>query len=367
MKIAVITRHAISNYGSLLQAMATQQVIERLGHTCKIIDYVRKDESYLEYEKTMLAAKPDWNKSIFKKVIYLLLRQLECIVVGIKFEKAQKRYLKLTRRYETCNQLILNKPVADIYMTGSDQVWGPVGNGSYDNVYCLSFTNETDKRISYAASFGHTNMTKELEKYYKKWLSRYDYISVREESAVEIIEKIGMDSSQVIDPTLLLDSAYWDIYTKSIKQEKYILIYQLHNDKRVGKYAKKVAKARNLKLIRISASLHQIVREGRFVWLPEVGEFLSYIKNAECIITDSFHGTAFAINFNTPFVEILPNNNTCTRNKNILNMIGLSDRILANDEDIDLAWKEVDFTAVNRILAQKRRESLEILKQMINS
>lgn len=367
MKVSVITRHAITNYGSLLQAIATQQIIENLGHTCEIVDYVRYDESYYKHEKTLLARKPEWNNNLFKKMVYLALRQPESIIAGKQFEKAQRKYLNLTKRYSHFQMLSIHKPIADVYMTGSDQVWGPVENGSYDSSYCLSFTENSDKRIAYAASFGHTDMTKKLESFYKKWLSRYNYIAVRESSAVKILNKIGINALHVIDPTLLLDSIFWEKYTKPIKQKKYILVYQIHNDRRVGAFADNIARAMNLPLIRISTALHQINREGKLIWCPEMGEFLSYIKNAECMITDSFHGTAFAINFNTSFVEILPNNNTETRNTDILKMTGLSGRILRDDENIKLAQERIDFTSVNKILCNKRQESLLILKQMIEA
>lgn len=367
MKVAVITRHAIANYGSILQAIATQQVIEDMGHICEIIDYVRTDETYFQREKTLLVRKTKWNNSFIRRIIYLALRQPESIVAGKYFEKAQKKYLNITERYSDIKQLENNKPIADIYMTGSDQVWGPVENGSYDSSYCLSFTNEADKRIAYAASFGHTDMNPETERYYKKWLRRYKYITVREDSAVEFLKRIGIESLQVMDPTLLLDKTAWNAYTKPIKQKKYVLVYQLHNDNRVGIYADKVAKAMGLQLVRISVSFHQIGRKGKFVWCPEISEFLSYIKYAECVITDSFHGTAFAINFNVSFVEVLPNNNTGTRNLSILKMLDLSERILGEKDDILLAQKKIDFLKVNKILEKKRRESLDILKQMIEN
>lgn len=365
MKAAVITRHGISNYGSLLQAMATQQVIEDLGHTCEIIDYIRIDESYMQHEKTLLKRKPEWNDNPIKRMMYLSVRQPAGIAAGKYFEKAQKKYLKLSKRYTTGEQLVQDRPKADVYITGSDQVWGPVENGSYDSSYCLSFTEESDRRIAYAASFGHTDMTPELENYYKKWLSRYESIAVREDSAVEILRNMGIQAVQVLDPTLLLDASYWSRYTQPIREGKYLLIYQLHNDRRLDEYAEKAAASTKLPLIRISASLHQISRKGKFVWLPETGQFLSYIKNAECLITDSFHGTAFAINFHTPFVEVLPDNNTGTRNMSILKMTGLMDRILTNVNDTALAERKIDYTEADRILADKRKESLGILRSMI--
>lgn len=367
MKVAVITRHAIINYGSLLQAFATQQVIENLGHECEIIDYIRDDESYAKHELTLLARKPEWNDSLIKKIVYLALRQPESIASGKKFEREQKKYLHLTKRYTCLKQLVNNKPKADVYMTGSDQVWGPVENGSYDSSYCLSFTNNADKRIAYAASFGRTDLSSETHDYFIKWLERYKFICVREDGAVKLLKRWGLDAVQGLDPTLLLDGNFWHRYMNPIKANDYVLVYQLHNDKRVGAYAKKVAESMGLPLIRISSSFHQVFREGRFIWCPSVGEFLSYIKNAKCLITDSFHGTAFAINLHTQFVEVLPNNNTGARNISILRLTSLSDRILDKDDDINLAEKLIDFSKTEQIIAEKRRESIELLKQMIEN
>ena len=142
-------------------------------------------------------------------------------------------------------------------------------------------------------------------------------------------------------------------------------MYQLHSDKKLGKYARKVAKEKGLPLIRVSASLHQMSREGKFVWCPDLSTFLAYIKNAECIITDSFHGTAFAINFNTPFVEVLPNNNTGTRNMSILSLTKLTEQILQDENNIALANNTVDFSYANDVIAKMRKESIARLKKMI--
>ncbi len=365
MKIAVITRHAITNYGSLLQAMATQKVIEELGHSCEIIDYIRKDESYFQYEATALRRKPNWYNHFMKRTLYLALRQPESIIAGIRFEKARKKYLAMTRRYTSAEQLLKEKPLADVYMTGSDQVWGPVVSGEYDNSYCLGFTADSDKRISYAASFGWAEMEQNLTEYYKKWLSRYHHIAVREDKAVSILEGIGIQACQVLDPTFLITAADWEKYTVPIPDKKYVLVYQLGNTTNLSSYARKIAQKKGLKLLRISPYLHQISRAGKLIWLPNPGQFLSYIKNAECMVTDSFHGTAFAINFNTPFVEVLPNNNTKSRNTSILNLTGLSDRILKSEEDTELADKPIDFMKANQILAEERLKSLAVLKEMI--
>lgn len=364
MKIAVITRHAITNYGSLLQALATQVTIEKLGYECEIVNYIRKDESYKSHEKTLLKRKTEWNRNPIKRLVYLLLRQPESCLAGKKFECEQNKYLKLSKMYVSQDELMNDRPYADVYMTGSDQVWGPTEDGSYDSSYCLAFVPDSVKKIAYAASFGHTDMTEELCSYYKKWLRRYEHIAVREDSALNFLNTIDIEAQQVIDPTLLLTREEWEKYVGKKIEKKYVLVYQLHNDKRLGEYAQKVAKEKGLPLLRVSASLHQITRPGKFIWCPSIKNFLSYVKNAECMITDSFHGTAFAINFNTPFVEVLPNNNTGTRNMSILRLTGLSNRIL-KDDDIDLAMTTIDFSETNRILEKKREESIEILKHML--
>lgn len=364
MKIAVITRHAIINYGSLLQTIATQKVIEGLGHECEVIDYVRTQESYRNIERSLLKNKSGWNSNLFKKAVYLSVRQPESVFAGKRFEKERQRYLKLSKRYSTLNELKEDTPEADIYMTGSDQVWGPVEDGSYDEAYTLSFTDK--EKIAYAASFGHSALTDSAKEYYKDRLSEYSYISVCENSAVKLLTDMGLESVQVLGPTLLFDDGFWNQYLKPIKESRYILVYQIHNNKKLDEYAKKVSKSKGLPLIRVSALFHQIMRAGRLVLCPDIGKFLSYIKNAECMITDSFHGTAFAINFNVPFIEVLPHNNTGTRNMSILKLTGLTDRILDNIENIGLVNKSINYASVNAILEMERVKSLETLKMMMD-
>lgn len=363
MKVSVITRHAITNYGSLLQAFATQTAIEELGHECEIVDYIRDDESYRNHEKTLLKNKSNWNNNPIKRFIYLLIRQPGSIIAGKKFEEQRKIFLKLSKLYSTRESIKVDCPKADVYMTGSDQVWGPTEDGTYDDNYCLSYA-EGKKKISYAASFGRTEMTPEIVETFKTMLGEYEHVAVREDSAVSLLGDMGINANQVLDPTLLFGKEFWDKQAKSTRTDKYILVYQLHNDKKLGEYAKKVAAEKGLPLIRISASFHQIFRPGKFVWCPTIAEFLGYVKNAELMITDSFHGTAFAINFNTQFVEVLPNTKTGTRNLSILNLTGLSDRIY-NEENKEVANTKADFAFANSVLAEKRIESKEILNKMI--
>jgi len=366
MKIWMITRHAVSNYGSLLQTIALQKIINSMdeNYECKVIDYIREDEHYKNLEKTLLKSKPQWNRNPFKKAIYLLIRQPESMFAGMHFENMRNKYLRLTKRYISEEELQIDDENVDIYVAGSDQVWGPVATGEYDSCYCLSFTNR-GKKISYAASFGKTKLTDEQKEVFKKYLGQYQHLSVREDSAVELLKEWGIEAKQVLDPTLLMDETMWRTFFVPIKKKNYILVYQLHRNENMDRYIKKVARETEYSIVRISASYHQVIRGGEFVYLPALGEFLSYIKNAKCMITDSFHGTAFAINFNTSFIEILPQNHTDGRNISILKMTGLESRILKDYDDLTLVDRKIDFSVANEILRRERAKSLEILRMML--
>lgn len=366
MKIKVITRHAPSNYGSLLQAMATIQVIESLGHQCEIIDYRKKNEIGIKGILTTLQNKPSWEKNLIKKYLYIALRYPEEKIAAILFEKMRSKYLKMTSRCYRINDL--KTLTADIFMTGSDQVWAPLLDGNYDKAYFLNFASPNSRKVAYAASFGKTQFSEKVIKDYKHLLSQYNAITVRESHAVKLLQDWNIEcEGQVLDPTLLLDAQQWSKYiTKEIKS-KYVLIYEIHNNPLLDDYAKRFSKHMGLQLIRVSPSLHQITRGGKMIFCPSLGTFLSYIKNAQYIITDSFHGTAFAINFNKEFIEILPNNKTGSRNQSLLQLTGLEDRIIVDYNDYSLADKRINYAKVNEIMKKERQCSMHILSLLLEN
>lgn len=366
MKVSVITRHAPSNYGSILQAIATQKAIEKVGHSAEIVDYIREDESGLKGLMMLLSHKKEWNNNIFKKFLYILLRYPGDRYAQYRFSQMRRKYLHLTSRYSTIGELSKSYPIADIYLTGSDQVWGPIATGHYDEAYFWRFLSSSCKKIAFASSFGRTDFTAETMKKYSELLSTYAFIAVRENSAVKLLEDMKVScKGQVLDPTLLLDLNEWNQLADSEAFCDYVLIYQIHNNPVLDKYAKDFAAHIGLPLIRISPSLHQISRGGRFIFLPTISKFLAYIKNASYIITDSFHGTAFSINFNKQFLEVLPNTKTGSRNVSILQLTGLQDRIVTDYTDFSLYDKKIDYIKVNKILNAERVKSFALLKQMI--
>lgn len=362
MNIKIITRHAPSNYGSLLQSLAIVKILNRLGHQAQIIDYIRPDEQGLKSVLASVNNKKAWNRNPLKKLIYVMVRYPEEKCAEVKFNRMRKQYLNLTKRCTTSEDL--KNLQADVFMTGSDQVWGPTINGTYDAAYFLDFVTG-NKKVAYAASFGRTEFTTEVLKAYREMLSNYDAVAVRENSAVDLLNQMQVPCiGQVLDPTLLLTGEEWSKYIKKDIQKKYVLVYQLHNNPVLNDYANRFARHVELPLLRISPTLHQCKRGGKFVYLHDMGEFLSYIKNSTFFITDSFHGTAFAINFNRQFIEVLPNNKTGARNLSILQLTGLQDRIVTNYNDFSIANRTIDYTPVNAIIEKERRKSIEILKSL---
>lgn len=372
MNVKVITRHSPSNYGSLLQSIATVKTIEGLGHDCSIIDYQRPDERGLKGVLTQVNCKAGFGNPL-KKLAYIAIRYPIEKFAQVRFDRMRKKYLKMTSR---CSSHVdLKKISADAFITGSDQVWGPMMNGVYDSAYFLQFVGKDSRKLAYAASFGKTKFDESTVVAYKKMLSEYDKIAVREKSAVSLLEEWGLNNclGQVLDPTLLLDMSQWtNLLIKKndfdkYKDLKYILVYQIHNDPKLSGYAKRLAKYTGMELLRVNPMLHQALRGGKFICSPDLSEFLSLVANASCIVTDSFHGTCFSINFGKQFIEILPNNATGTRNQSILELTGLSDRILCDFNDYSLVDKVIDYGKVNELLEVERRKSLEVIRSMIQN
>jgi len=364
--IKIITRHTPSNYGSLLQSLATLKVIEKLGHECEIIDYRRVDERGAKAINAAINKKSDWNNNIVKKLIYFVLRYPFEFVAQKKFDKMRGKYLKLTDSCQTDSELKELK--ADIYLTGSDQVWGPMLSEAYDKNYFLSFVDKKAKKISFASSFGKTEFTPEIIKAYKQLLSNFDEIAVRENNAVDLLNSWGIPcKGQVLDPTLLLTKEDWFKLISKESNKKFVLVYQLHKNPNLDSYAKRFAKEVGLPLLRVSPSFHQVSREGKLIYLPELSEFLFHLKQCSYLITDSFHGTAFAINFNKQFIEVLPENKTGGRNLSILQLTGLTDRIVKDYSDFSFKDRIINYDGINKILQIEREKSIKILSDMINS
>lgn len=351
MKIEVVTLHYIYNYGSLLQTYATQKKFESMGHKVEIVDYVRpnaKDEKLIDDTvKNKNFGNPIKNK------IFATLKRFE----KKKIKKVSKdfldNYVHLTRHYEDYEDLKNNPPIADVYCTGSDQTWNSEYNGGLLPAYYLDFAPKGKKKIGYAVSIGMDAIPENEKEQFVKYVNQYDYITVREDSAKQLINNLGYDKvTQILDPTLVLNKNDWKpmIADRMIK-EKYIIIYRLNDNPEMEAYAKELSEKTGCKIVRMSYYLNHFRCQGKMIYTPKVEEFLSLINYADYVITDSFHCTAFSLNFHKEFFIFYPGKYS-TRLQSILELTGTTHRVMNENKDV----QPIDFDYVDKVLNKEREK-----------
>lgn len=367
-KVAILSRHAVPNYGSVFQAYSLQTVLENIGYKAEHINYVDEKEKTLNHIKLLIKGTK-WEKSFFLKLVFYLYHVPDLAYTRFKFSGYYKNLLNLSKKtFNNQNELRDEYPAADVYCTGSDQVWNIMPDKTIDESYFFDFLKDTDKRISYAASFGKDYIDELNIDRIGTMLGKYNKISVREDSGVKILTDLGLKGDHVLDPTLLLSKELWEKFAMNVrkKNEKYILIYQLNKNDDLNKFAIKISQKLGLKIIRINASISQIRQCGKLMHCPSLKEFVWFIKNAEFFVTDSFHGTAFSLNLNVPFAVFLPRVNT-SRISSILKLVDLEDRIIDNPDDISILDKKIDFDKTNRVIEKERNNSINWLVDALRS
>lgn len=354
MKIDLITLHAIKNYGSVLQTLATQTLFESYGYEVEVINYIREDcldENLMEY----------WcGNNIIKKIaMYPTLKRWKTV-----FNQFLKEHIKLTEKTYTYEKDFEGFSTdADLYCTGSDQVWNSGWNGGIEKPLFLSFVPEDKYKFAYAASFGKKTLTEEEVKATKQYIDRYQYISVREDTAKTILEEqYGYTKCQhVVDPTLAYDGYFWRKLAPASKiKGDYILIYNLNRSKAFDDYAVKLSKKTGIPLVRLCTRYDQFYRPGKSVLVPKVFEFITLIDNAKYVLTDSFHATAFSLNLNTEPICVYPPEYS-SRLESILRMTGALQKHVKNYDDFDVVDRKIDFDMVNKALDEQRIQIREYL------
>lgn len=369
-RITIITLQNVRNYGSVLQALATQKVFRELGCIVDFINYDKNGKlSYLDRVHSFTQGK-----GFLSKLVYPFILIPSFIKEDKVFKTFIKKYLYQQEKEYACMDDFKDFPItSDIYCTGSDQTWNSGWNNGILPELFLKFVPDNVRKISYAASIGKNKLDDWEVEETKALLSRYQYISVREASAKDIVEKqLGLPSAtHVLDPTLQVDKEFWmsvlgDEYKAKYEKGKYVLIYQLNTNPNFDIYAKEFAKRKGWKLIRFCIRHYQGLRCGKAELIPKVEDFISLIANAGCVITDSFHATAFSCNLNTPMICIYPNSYS-SRLASLLKLVGLEDRHLKNYDDFSFVDNTgVDFTDVNKILEEQRKIGWEFLKTAIS-
>lgn len=256
-------------------------------------------------------------------------------------------------------------PLADYYVTGSDQVWNSKHNEGFNERYYFAHIPDTAIRISFASSIGETSLSEEHTMRIKSLLSNYKAISVREESAKRLIDGMGLMATHLLDPTFMLNKEEWMSYmSQRIFKEKYLLVYTPYNtvDKnQIFDAARKIANKRGLKIVTFSWDWRRDKMADKTITYASPGDFLSLMWHADYVVTNSFHGTAFSINLNKQFCVFMPSAFS-TRISSIVDLCGLHDKMVLDKFDLVKATEEINYTTVNQILERERAKSIGFLK-----
>lgn len=359
MKIGIITFHKAINYGAVLQTYALQKVLEDMDADPEIIDY--KCE-YIENTYKLFSISSIRNlKCFISSLIYLPIK----ISKKNKFNKFRNDYLKLSSEINNRIQLDNSNCLYKSFITGSDQVWNLKCTG-YDTTYFLDFVKDTSKKFSYAASFGSADIEKNQKEKYMYLLKDFNKISVREKQGLKIIgELIDKEGYVHLDPTLLLKEESWRNLCSNGKYNNYILIYLMVHSQTALAFAEDLAKQTGCKIIYINSGLTKKVK-GTYVRTAGPKEFLSLFAGAKYVVTNSFHGTAFSINFNKEFfVELLPPpSKVNSRLENIMDLLDLRERQIINGKN-DNIHKPINYSQVNSVLEEERRNSIKYLRSIV--
>lgn len=370
MKIATITFNHAHNHGSMLQTYALQQFICKLGKKASVpVEYTLFDyDTDIQRELYSIFKSDLSTKSMIKNLIaFLHYRDLK--IRYAKFESFLRENCNLSIRYATLQDLVDNTPEADVYISGSDQLWN-VRSRDFSDVYYLPFI-KSGKRISYAASFGplRIDWNKYDAKKYATLLSKYAAISVREEGSGDNVEKLlGQRPEVHLDPTFMLSADEWRTVQSdaNYNEGKYILLYCLEPSKEQVRMADAISKKLNLPIVVLRYN-NKNDWFNPFVHKYDAGpqDFLSYIDHATMVLSSSFHGTAFSLIYHKPFYVF--NGMSDNRISFILRSVGLESRSIETMSDIDnVELNSINEQRVESFLNNERERSAQYLMKHLN-
>lgn len=384
-KVGIVSCYFKHNYGSMLQAYATQQVLDNIGienETINIdenVDFANGKKKYYMTQITnftFIKSKLGMIKLKFDKKLKKDLGN-NISVRDKKYKEFEQKF-RLTAPYKTYAELTKKCKDYSSVLVGSDQLWLPVNVVA--DYYTLNWVPDDVNKISLATSFGVSTVPDKYKDSYKKFLNRIDNLSVRESAGVKLVSELSdKEATLVCDPTLLLTKQEWmEIQQEErIIKDKYILCYFLGNNIEHRKFAERLKEKTGYKIVSLNHADEYVKYSDIFAdETPyDIGpaEWINLIRNAEYVCTDSFHGTVFSLINNTKFFtfERYSNKNskvsTNSRIYSLLEIVNLKERILSGTENVDDVLKyNIDFDKVNTKLADFRNESKAFLEKALS-
>ncbi len=364
MKVGVVTTQYASNYGALLQTYALQKHINsHMGIESEVINYFPKH--YKEYWRLLPKIES------FRSFVLLgmtLLRPWNVFRTKkryMKYREFVKKFIPCSREYYSYDEIMKEKCGYDICICGSDQIWNVTRHEHIDKVWFLDFYGEWSnvKRVSYAPSIADA-IPPEKYNILSRVLNEFDAISVRESSDIEQLSKLTEKKvAHVCDPVFLLSKEEWREIEISPKiSQPYILCYFLSPDKQAVEVVKKIKQMTGLKVVHLNVNERDKFKSDYDIRTACSREFLGYIDDAEYVITNSFHCTAFSVLFEKKFV-VVKKKTANSRMESLLSKLGLNYRFIDESklEKITENDLEVDYSSASKIVQGFVNESKEYL------
>lgn len=371
MKIGIVTFcETQENYGQVLQCFALIRFLRQMGHEAFLIKYAtQKHRSKIL--RVLAFVYRYLFKPVYRRNIQNLWKQSGKISIKVayqslrKFDDFRAQYIPSTKNIYNDQSLIEQPPIADAYICGSDQIWR-----TPSLAFFLQFGGDNIKRIAYAPSLGGIQPTGQNYEIMKTYLKRFDYISSREKDGVRVLQDMGFTQTTLQpDPTLLLKAEEYrnlEVHTKRDKNRPYILLYLLGNETDVTvQEIFDFAHVNNMDLRYVASQ----GRSDNFPKLyPTVEEWLGLIDEASFIITNSFHGTVFCLQFNKPFLVFPVKGYFSSMNNRIYDLLekyGLMDRIY--NGSLNHLFSKIDFSLFNQIREKEADNVRKILETILSS
>lgn len=350
MKIALLSFHNAANYGAALQAYALQQFLLNQNLDCEYLNYVnssRKNGYNMIYHIIDSLKKGN----ILEALKYLLGTPFMTFRKR-SFKKFYKNNLRVSNQlYRTQVEASATNLIYDKFIVGSDQVWCPENNGN-DISYLLSFVKDSHKKISYSSSFGLATIPESLRNDYKHCLNEITYLSTRERYGCKLIKELtGRDAQLVLDPVFLLENKVWSDMIPERNNNKFIFAYtnrseQLSSFLRQTQYS--LNRKKIYKLSRQTSPFDFFNPKIKVMYSMKPETFLQSIRDAEFVVTASFHCLAFSLIFHKPFVCFLTGNaGKDERIVGLLTELGLLDRVFNEKIDSNIMNKNIDWIVVD--------------------
>lgn len=367
MKICTITCHDVYNHGASLQAYGLMKYLTNCGHDVEIIDY--KPDYLSNHYNLWSINNPKWEKNMLTKVLYLILKipfRIRERNKKIAFDNFTSKFLKITKsRYTSNEDLKKNTPHADAYLCGSDQIWNCLHKNGKDPSFYLDFVPDEKIKASYAASFATDTISDAYKPVVKERVERLDAVGIREKSGVEILHSLNIhEAVHVVDPVFLLDKEDWDpIGTRGFK-ENYILIYDFDSSHLIKKMAMEIAKEKGYKIYTIHSG--KLKYADKYFTLDGPETFVSLVKNAQFVISNSFHAAVFSVLYERQFAIVNRTEAINTRMRDLLEDLKLNDRFVDENYNLKQLLRSIKYKESKNILNEKIRFSKNYLQGVLS-